>query len=70
MNEWDSNEKRRRWRGESTEGNRTFRVVGVAAKRVRKEDKMNTAESEAEGCMCSCCLLASSGNRLKTFEDF
>ena len=49
MNEWDSNEKRRRWRGEGTEGNRTFRVVGLAVERIGKEGKMNTAE----GCFVS-----------------
>lgn len=55
MNEWDSNEKRRRRRrGEGTDGNRTFRVVGLAVKRIGKEDEMNRAESEAEGCMCHC----------------
>lgn len=35
-------------------GNRTFRGVGVAAKRIEIEDKMNTAEVEGEGFMCSC----------------
>lgn len=54
MNEWDSNEKRRRWRGGEAEGNRTFRVVGLVVKRIGKEDKMNTAESQAEGCICNC----------------
>lgn len=54
MNEWDSNERRGRWRGGGTEGNRTFRVVGLAVKRIGKEDKMNTAASQGEGCTCNC----------------
>lgn len=43
MNEWDSNEKRRRWRGEGTEGNRIFRVVAV--KRIGEKGKLNTVDS-------------------------